>query len=139
MLNNLCESALTLAATRGDALLAPEVIEHVAVELFGLAPGGVPEAAAAPDADDPLAAAAEPDVPVLTDAIEAPNDASAPPPLQAAADLALLHDVRLEARRAARLREEQLAFETAAATLAEIADTEVDEFAATALLGAGRR
>src|SRR5690606_2209283 len=117
VLNNLCESALALAAAEGKRSLEPELIVHVAEQLFGLGP--VDERAL--------------DVPVLTDAIEIEPVDAAP---FSAEDVALLADTRLEARRTAGMREERLTFAAPAEALA--ADRDVDEFAATALLRASR-
>lgn len=38
VVNNLCESALTVAATRKEALLTPDLVMRVAVGLFGMEP-----------------------------------------------------------------------------------------------------
>ena len=48
--NNLCETALTLAATRNERLVAAEVLRHVAATMFGIEPPPTTRAGAPPAA-----------------------------------------------------------------------------------------
>jgi type II secretory pathway predicted ATPase ExeA len=80
--NNLCETALTLAATTGAQRVTAELVTKVAVDLLGMdGEAGVTahDAPAAPSLAAPMAGAARQheqrtadEFPVLTDAVEAP-------------------------------------------------------------------
>jgi type II secretory pathway predicted ATPase ExeA len=67
VVNNLCESALTVAATRKEALLTPELVMRVAVGLFGMEPTQSLIAAAKPGPDRQAAAPvdAKPSAPIV--------------------------------------------------------------------------
>jgi len=58
VINNLCETALTVAATRREALLTPDLIMRVAVGLLGMEPIAPPAAPAAAPAPAKRATAA---------------------------------------------------------------------------------
>jgi general secretion pathway protein A len=54
--NNLCETALTLAATRKERLVAAEVLRHVATSMFGIEPTPMAQAGAGTSAGNERAA-----------------------------------------------------------------------------------
>ncbi|HEY8519368.1 MAG TPA: AAA family ATPase [Gammaproteobacteria bacterium] len=125
VLNNLCETAFSLAARRGLPKLSAELVARVATELLGLAepqpaapgPASLAAVVPGPGAERRPAAAPVVDLPVLTDAVEppAPVRAQAPSPGAALLRDALLEEARARVRRS----EEELSFQAADEALAE--------------------
>ncbi|HEX6997936.1 MAG TPA: AAA family ATPase [Gammaproteobacteria bacterium] len=119
VINNLCETAFSLAARRQARALSPELVAQVATELLGLGEpqAAAPAAVARPGARPRPTVAPVVDLPVLTDAVEPPPAPAGRP--ARASDADLLRDVLLEQARApaGRSEEEELSF--AAAALAD--------------------
>ena len=109
LLNNLCDTALALAAARGEPRVTAALVTHAAVDLHGLAPlGAAGPAAAAPDDDRPAESAeersrsspaqtnlyadsseapADDNIPVLTESVDVDDDVDDYPDVDADADV----------------------------------------------------
>jgi type II secretory pathway predicted ATPase ExeA len=88
IVNNLCETALTLAATRHEQQLTAPLVTRIAVGLFGLEPIGTGLSAAAPAAEanaqpNPQPAANAMAAPVRADLSATANTSPAPTPAAA--------------------------------------------------------
>ncbi len=80
VINNVCETALTVAATRKATQLSPEIVQRVAESVYSLTPSGeLPEIPVA-TAPEPVAAPAAP----VEQPAEAPAPVAQPPQVDAA-------------------------------------------------------
>jgi len=103
VINNLCESALTVAATRGDQQLTAQLVTRVAVGLFGMTPiTGAPTDSQT--ASEPESAASEPAGRARgTEAANLPAAEAVNLPAVEAMDLAAVEAVDLSAAEAVEL------------------------------------
>jgi hypothetical protein len=79
VVNNLCETALTLAATGAEQQLRAQLVRRVAVSLYGIEPADVEICAPPADIDEPLAAVGPLTAVMPEKAVLAPAEASAAP------------------------------------------------------------